>query len=276
VSDEVSGRVVEELQTRVHGDASLPTLVYLPGLHGDWTAVGGFRRAMSGRVRFVEFTYPRTLAWSLDDYARAVLAALREKGITGGWLLAESFGSQVGWAMLKQIEEDRCAGKETFKADGLILAGGFVRHPFMLGVWLAEALLWTVAPLFVLPFAWMYGAVMALRLCREPERLGEVREFVRRRTWRDLLAWAWRVDLIRRNDPRPIARAVTMPVYYLSGLVEVIVPWGPVRWWLRRNCPGLRDMRLIFSDHAILPTTPRKCARHVAEWMRLPEVSAAS
>ena len=261
------------LQIRVHGgDAALPTLIYLPGLHGDWTVVGGFRRAMSGRVRFVEFTYPRTLEWSLDDYARAVLAALREKGISRGWLLAESFGSQVGWALLKQIEEQRCAERESFKADGLILAGGFVRHPFMPGVWLAEAGLWSIGPLFVFVFAWLYGAVMALRACREPEQRDEVREFVGRRTWADVRAWAWRATLIRRNDPRPIARATTLPVYYLSGLVEFIVPWGPVWWWLRRNCPGLRDVRLIFSDHAILPTTPRKCARHVAEWMGLPAV----
>jgi hypothetical protein len=51
----------EELQLRIHGEATLPTLVYLPGLHGDWTLVGGFLRALGGRVRFVEMTYPRSL-----------------------------------------------------------------------------------------------------------------------------------------------------------------------------------------------------------------------
>ena len=61
-------------QLRIHGDASLPTLIYLPGLHGDWTLVGGFREAVDGRVRFVEMTYPRTLTWSLDDYAAAIEA----------------------------------------------------------------------------------------------------------------------------------------------------------------------------------------------------------
>ena len=66
----------EELQLRIHGDAALPTLIYLPGLHGDWTLVTSFRLALAGRVRFVEFTYPRTLMWSLEDYARAIEAAL--------------------------------------------------------------------------------------------------------------------------------------------------------------------------------------------------------
>jgi hypothetical protein len=31
---------------RVHGDANRATLVYLPGVHGDWTLVGAFRRAL--------------------------------------------------------------------------------------------------------------------------------------------------------------------------------------------------------------------------------------
>ena len=61
--------MTDDLKMRAHGDASLPTLVYLPGMHGDWTLVSSFRAAIAGRVRFVEFTYPRTTTWSLDDYA---------------------------------------------------------------------------------------------------------------------------------------------------------------------------------------------------------------
>ena len=92
--------MAEELQLRIHGDASLPTLIYLPGLHGDWTLIGGFRHALGDKVRFVEITYPRTLTWSLDDYAAAVETALAKNGITRGWLLGESFSSQVVWAMV--------------------------------------------------------------------------------------------------------------------------------------------------------------------------------
>src|ERR1035441_7111573 len=90
----------ETLQIRIHGEASLPTLIYLPGLHGDWTLVGGFLQALNGRVRFVEIAYPRTLVWSLDDYAGAIEAALAQNGITSGWLLGESFGSQPLWALV--------------------------------------------------------------------------------------------------------------------------------------------------------------------------------
>ena len=65
-----------ELQMRSHGEAERPTLIYLPGLHGDWTLVSSFRGALGNRVRFVEFTYPRTVTWSLEDHARAVLDKL--------------------------------------------------------------------------------------------------------------------------------------------------------------------------------------------------------
>ena len=50
----------ERLQIRIHGDASRPSLIHLPGMHGDWTLVSSFRAAVAGRVRFVEFSYPQT------------------------------------------------------------------------------------------------------------------------------------------------------------------------------------------------------------------------
>ncbi len=105
----------EALQIRVHADGSGPPLVYLPGLHGDWTLVAAFRGALVGRVPFVEVTYPRTLTWSLADYAREIDTALVARGLEAGWLLAESFGSQVAWAML--AEKSR-----RFRVHGVIFA----------------------------------------------------------------------------------------------------------------------------------------------------------
>ena len=121
--------MTEKLEMRVHGDAALPTLVYLPGLHGDWTLVGSFRHALGGRVRFVEMTYPRTLTWSLEDYAQAIETALAERGIVRGWLVGESFGSQVLWSLV---------ARGRFQVEAVILAGGFIRHPMRWGVRLAE------------------------------------------------------------------------------------------------------------------------------------------
>src|SRR5438477_4643719 len=94
--------MTEQLEMRVHGDGgkSRPTLIYLPGLHGDWTLIGSFRRALGKRVRFVEVTYPRTLTWSLEEYATGVETALLERNIQRGWLLGESFSSQVVWPLI--------------------------------------------------------------------------------------------------------------------------------------------------------------------------------
>src|SRR5258705_12803510 len=96
--------MTDDLKLRVHGDASLPTLVYLPGMHGDWTLVSSFRAAIAGRGRFVEFTYPRTPTWSLDDYARGIERMLLVHGIESGWLLGGSFGSLPAWPVGKRFQ----------------------------------------------------------------------------------------------------------------------------------------------------------------------------
>src|ERR1041385_4160570 len=113
----------DEVEIRVHNPSVQPTLVYLPGLHGNWKLAGGFRRELGKRVRFIEITYPSTTAWSFEDYARGVESKLAEQGITEGWLLGESFSSQVVWQVLQ---------RNNFKVRGVVFAGGFVRHPFQL------------------------------------------------------------------------------------------------------------------------------------------------
>src|SRR5690349_13364813 len=124
----VESAVPERLQLRVFGEPTQPALVYIPGLHGDWTLVMSFRIALRDRVRFVEITYPRTITWTMRDHANAIADALREHGIGRGWLLAESFGSQPAWALLELGE------KSGFQPEGMILASGFVKHPFKRGL----------------------------------------------------------------------------------------------------------------------------------------------
>ena len=80
----------EEIIIRIHGDPANPTLIYLPGLHGDWTLIADFRAAVQRDIRLVEFTYPRSTTWSLADYSNAVKEKLAEHQIGAGWLLGES------------------------------------------------------------------------------------------------------------------------------------------------------------------------------------------
>jgi pimeloyl-ACP methyl ester carboxylesterase len=249
----------EKLEMRVYGDGSLPTLVYLPGLHGDWTLVGSFRRALGGRVRFVEMTYPRTLDWSLDDYAHAIETALAEQGIDRGWLLGESFGSQVLWSLM---------ARSRLQIEGVILAGGFVRHPMRWGVRLAERVSGGISLGLLARVLFGYAKVARYRYRHSPEVQANIQEFIDRRTPLDLQAAKHRLHLIAQNDLRPVARQVAVPFYALTGLFDPVVPWWWVRPWLKKNCPALREYRFVWSaDHNVLGTGSQAAAEHVVRWM---------
>jgi pimeloyl-ACP methyl ester carboxylesterase len=251
--------MAEELQLRIHGEASLPTLIYLPGLHGDWTLIGSFRKVIGGRARFVEITYPRTLTWSLDDYAATIEAALAHNGITRGWLLGESYGSQVLWAMVAR-------GK--FPAQGVILAGGFVKHPMRWAVRLAEKLTGRISTALFVRIVFGYAKIARFRYRHSPETLANIDEFVVRRTELDRRAAQHRLHLIAQNDPRPIASQTPLPVFGLSGILDPLVPWPFIRRWLRKNCPALRDYRIIRrADHNVLSTAPAEAAKQIFDWM---------
>jgi len=251
--------MTESLQVRIHGPPDRPTLIYFPGLHGDWTLVGSFRRALGGHVRFIDMSYPRTLTWSLDDYAAAIETALHRQSITRGWLLGESFGSQIVWAM---------AARGRFAAEGLVFAGGFVRHPVSWVVPQAERLIGAVPSRLMTWVTAAYGKVLRLRYRHSPEVLESVAEFIARRTELDCRAMRHRLRLISANDLRPLAEAIKLPVYMLSGLVDPVVPWSGVRPWVRRHCPALQDYRVIWrADHNVLGTAPEASAAQVLKWL---------
>jgi pimeloyl-ACP methyl ester carboxylesterase len=250
--------MAEDLQLRIHGNSSLPTLIYLPGLHGDWTLISGFRHALGDQVRFIEITYPRTLTWSLDDYAAGVETALARNDVRGGWLLGESFSSQVVWAMVAR-------GK--FAAQGVILAGGFVKYPTP-ALWFMDKIADRISSRLLIWIIFGYARLARLLYRRSPRTLASLDEFITRRTELDRRAAQHRLSLIIRNDPRPIARQSNLPLFGLSGFFDPIVPWPPVRRWLRKNCPALRDYKLIFrADHNVLNTAADKAAKQVLCWI---------
>jgi pimeloyl-ACP methyl ester carboxylesterase len=249
----------EQLQLRIQGDASQPTLIYLPGLHGDWTLIGSFKRALGNRARFVETTYPRTLTWSFDDYAANVEAALAEKGITRGWLLGESFSSQVVWQMVAR-------GK--FQIEGIILAGGFVRHPVRAGVRLAARCARGISLSLLTRIMFGYAKIARFRYRRSPEIAANIHEFIARRTELDRQAAVHRLRLIADSDFCDIAKATKAPVFAITGWLDPVVPWMFVRQWLRRNCPTLREYKILWiGDHNVLSTAANKSADQVVQWM---------
>ena len=153
-------------------------------------------------MRFVEVTYPRTLTWSLEDYAAGVEGALAEHGIRAGWLLGESFSSQVVWPLV---------ARGRFHARGVILARGFVRHPAPWIVPRAERIT-TGLPLPLLRRMLAgYARVARIRFWRSPETLAGIGEFISRWTELHRQAAAHRLRLIAQNDPCSLAREVRPP-----------------------------------------------------------------
>jgi pimeloyl-ACP methyl ester carboxylesterase len=254
----------ETIQLRVTGGSSLPTLIYLPGLHGDWTLAASFRAALRERARFVEFTYPRTTTWTLEDYARGVVGALLAHGIPDGWLLGESFSSQVVWKMIEITRSEK-----QFAPAGVILAGGFARYPIFPLVNMTRAFN-RMIPMPVLKFLLRgYAGYARLRHRRAPETLACIAEFVSRRTEEDRRAILHRYGLILSSNAAEVAKRCELPVYYISGLVDPVVPWPLVRPWLCKNCPGFRESRVIFNaDHNVLGTAPEKSAEQILAWMQ--------
>jgi len=251
----------EELQVRLHGDAELPALIYLPGLHGDWTLVGDFRKNLAGKVRFVEFTYPRTLEWSLDDYAAAIENALVQNEVRGGWLLGESFGSQILWMLVR---------RRRLEWLGLILAGGFVRHPTPWAARGMERCSGRLTLALLMPMLKSYGKIARWRYRHAPVTLAGIQEFIVRRTPADFRAARHRLHLLAENDPRMIASMNPLPLYYLTGGFDPIVPWPFVQDWLKKNCPSLRAVKIIRgADHNVLGTSPEQSAKAVLGWMEL-------
>jgi pimeloyl-ACP methyl ester carboxylesterase len=254
----------EELQVRVDGDASFRPLIYLPGLHGDWTLLPGFRELAKEKFRLVQFIYPRSSSWTLEDYARAVDREVKALGIGRAWVLAESFSSVVAWAWLSLVSEK----KSEFQFEGIILAGGFVRYPVRLNLAIAR-LFFATAPW------WLWKVLFAIYLGfsgfrhRNAGPAGNcAREFIARRTPADIRAMRARLKLIREADFRSVARAARCPVFLLAGVIDPVVPPTLVARWLRRNCSAFRGARIIWpADHNILATEPGRAVAQIEKWI---------
>lgn len=263
--------MAESLRMQVQGPCAAPVVVYLPGLHGDWHYNAGLRRALAERVRLVELAYPRDPAWKLEDYVRAIEAALLKAELEAGWLLGESFGSQVAWGLIGRAESQQAAGQSHFHPKGLILAGGFVRYPLMWGVRLVRGThqslpMSAVAALlraYLRLLRWRHRQAPHVRQSLQQHQDFQLQELARQ-------AIVSRYDIILAHDHRPLARRTALPVYYLTGFWDFIVPWFLVRPWLRRQCPGYRGSRVVWnSEHNILGFQPGTAAEQILTWLRV-------
>jgi len=258
-----------ELQMRVSGEPGRPVLVYLPGLHGNWLLSCDFQQALAGAVRYVEFAYPCHTRWDLPDYAAAIEDALLKAGFREGWLLGESFGSQVMWALFARVQAAQAQGRPSFTVLGLILAGGFVRHPLPWGVRLVRHFHGCLPLSILMRGMRVYLASLKNRHPEKPAVAGQLDEYRQIHGQEDSRqAVVRRYDLILRHDWRPVARQCRLPVFYLTGFWDIIVMWFLVQPWLRRHCPGYRGWRCLFGgEHNILGSQPEAAAHQVRLWL---------
>jgi pimeloyl-ACP methyl ester carboxylesterase len=250
---------------RSEGAADLPTVVYFPGLHGDWFLTASIREVLRGQVRWVEFSYPSGRGASLVDHVVAIRERLATADIRSAWILGESFGSQIAWEFLESVRKHT-----EFEVRGLILVGGFVRYPWPLGIRLVQPIVRHL-PGWILGIT-LRGYLLRVRGLgmRSPAVRDSLEQFVARRLEpADREALLHRLDLILASDPRRIARDTRVPVWSLMGLWDPIVPWPPVRRWLRRECPGWRGDRVLWgADHAPLVSAPERSAEVILGWLR--------
>ncbi len=233
-------------------------------MHGDWTLVSSFKAALGDSVWFAEVAYPRTTSWTLQQYAEGVLAALGKAGIASGWLLGESFGSQVAW---KLLESSGSGEQVVFRPQGMILAGGFVQYPLPWVIPAVQRVNHAVPMWFLKGFCRIYVFYARFRHHRARETLASVQEFVLNRSQEaDRQALAYRYTLIKENNLCEVARTAKVPVYQLTGFFDPIVPWIFVRRWLKRNCAAYGGWKLIWrADHNVLGTAPAACARQMLQ-----------
>lgn len=250
-----------ELRHRLNETGTGPVVVYLPGLHGDWTLIRGLRERLDRQVRFIELAYPRGGHWTLEDYAVAVSGRLHSLGVLRFHLLAESFGSQVAWAMI-------AGARNSEQVQSLILAGGFVRHPFAWGATGAAGTTARFPSVLLRCFMHLWTPVARVAYEKRPGLADDFRAFAKERAAAgDREAIASRLRMIAINDPSEIAGATRVPVRYLSGFWDPVVPWPMVRRGLRTRCPGYRETHVIASaDHAVLVARPTSAAAKILEW----------
>ena len=222
-------------------DRAVPA-VYLPGVHGDWTAQAAARPGLSGSLRLIEAAYPRTSEWQLADFSRSLAEMLDRLGLESVHLIGDSFGSLVAWRFGLDWPQ---------RVRSVVLVGGFSRPPRFR---VAAAARWA---LHVTPTSFLEKGIDTYVLYKRQK--GEARHasqaalppYPATRTHRGRRATVNRMAIIQRTDLREELSKVDFPVRYVGGAADLIVP-------VRREIATLRRRlgeRCQFQSH-IIPAAP--------------------
>lgn len=248
----------EDLLYRTTPAPGRPIVVYLPGVHGDWTSFHRIRPFLERDVALVELSYPKSEIAGLPEIAAKIVRLVRALDVRNAHLLGESFGSLVAWRMALDAPDLTAS---------LILAAGFTSPPPLRRAHLAFLALRTMpTPLFELLID-AYVAIQNRLGTGRPTPGEQLSPFFALRSDDGRLAVARRMETIQHSDLRAELSRIRAPVRYLGGKFDLVVP-------------ALREARTISSlvgdfesetwgaPHTLMVTHPERCAAAILRWIR--------
>ncbi len=268
-ADEIRDDSGDELLYRVSGEEHATPVVYLPGVHGDWTPQAAAGPILAERFRLVEVTYPKKPHWSIGDYMNAVVSLFDRLEIDSAHVIAESFGSLVGWEL---------GLEHPSRVRSMMIVGGFCQPPGPPKVLLAK---WGLSLLPTEVFERGVNAYVSIRKLQgklvRPEMEVDL-PYAAVRTDLGLSATIQRFELLGRMDFRHQLHDLRIPVRYIGGEKDLIVP-------VKREIETLAEIlaeeagfesRLIpGAPHMIIASHAEETAGQLVDWIEaLEEVTA--
>ena len=261
VRDERAETPSGELVYRIRGGEGAVPVVYLPGVHGDWTPQAAASVILAGAFRLVEISYPREPLWRLEDYASALVSLLDRLEIESTHVVAESFGSLVGWEF--GLEHGS-------RVRSMVIVGGFCQPPGPRKVLLAK---WGLSVLPTGLFEQGVDAYVAIRKhqgkLEHPEMEVDL-PYATVRTDLGRIATVSRFEIMCTSDYRHQLHEVLFPVRYIGGDSDLIVP---VKREIRTLSEllseeaGFQSRLIANAPHMIISSHPVETAGQIADWI---------
>lgn len=255
-------RQLDSARELVHqraGHPDAPPLLYLPGVHGDWTPQVGARSCLSEKFHLVETAYPRVDHWSIDDYARSLNDLLDKLGIESAHIVGESFGSLVGWQF---------GVTNPHRVRSFTLLGGFARAPRFRVAAAASAALKTLPTGLLESTIDFY--VAGKKVIGQQRETFDTGAYPATRTESGRLATANRMSIIQSTDFREHLSDIEFPVRYLGGANDVVVPVRREISTLSKHLPSdveFQSELIRGAPHAIIASHPQETADQVSRWV---------
>ena len=261
-TDEMRNDSGGELIYRVSGEESGTPVIYLPGVHGDWTPQAAAGPILAQNFRLVEVTYPKKPEWSIADYMNALVSLLDRLEIRSAHVIAESFGSLVGWEL---------GLERPSRVRSLMIVGGFCQPPGPPKVLLAK---WGLSLLPTEVFERGVNAYASFRTLQGKLVRLETEEelpYAAVRSDVGLSATIRRFELLGRTDFRHQLHDLRVPVRYIGGEKDLIVPVKREIETLNEILAeetGFESHLIPGAPHMIIASHPEETVGRLVRWIQ--------